>query len=844
MSDARTVEGPSISRLGLGLLAALIALSALAIGALAIEVLSAICVGFGACVAILWWDARRVFALRSSATTLLIAGVGLTAFTLLQRIPLPLPVLARVASKNADVWARALTPLRESGPAWAPVTLDPNATSVQVARGVVYILCLLCCLRLTRRAEGVALLERTLVVTSVIVAITPLAHPALGLHKVFGIYAPRTGVGLVAPLLNGNQLGGYINIGLLIGLASTFSSQPILPRAVLAAIVAVLAAVQVWLAGRGAVATMVLGMVMVVVLSRAKVLGSTRLRTWAISGALALAGIGVILFAGFENVAQGLTDRDVSKLDVVATSLKTMLPAYPLFGAGRGAFESTFPEFRKGSGFLVFSHPENFVAQWMTEWGAPVALAGFAAIAFALRPRSLFARARPPVGPWCAVAVVVLHNLVDFSLEVPGIVIALIACAACVVGGTGGEAKDPGPGWTHRLVAIGGGAAAFGAVALTLTARGHELLDDQQGLFESAGAPVTTPETFRALTRAALLAHPAEPYFPYIAAARATRDASSPLPWIERTLERSPIYPPSHLLLARWLRRRSPSHARVEYRIFAEQNAFGPPPAGELLPMVTSFDDAMELVPEGRRGVPVLVSLASAVGSSLPATQVQLDEETALRAPSQPRPIVHDAARALKDLLEDQAAPWCAKDAPACLRSALQTARKAQEAAPGCETTAIFARVLALAGEAKRAVESLAAATDSAQDRGPCLQELAALAISTKDDQTATTAIEKLARMPCDSSTTCVANLLSAAQLEGTRGNANRALVFLRRAAAADPDREDVVEQLATQAARAGLHTEALAAWEKLAARRPEDSRFRRGADQERVAQEAIRTPR
>jgi hypothetical protein len=41
---------------------------------------------------------------------------------------------------NADVWDRALLPLREAGPSWATLSLDPGATRVQVARGIGYLL--------------------------------------------------------------------------------------------------------------------------------------------------------------------------------------------------------------------------------------------------------------------------------------------------------------------------------------------------------------------------------------------------------------------------------------------------------------------------------------------------------------------------------------------------------------------------------------------------------------------------------------------------------------------------------------------------------------------------------
>ena len=59
-------------------------------------------------------------------------GIGLTLYAALQCVPMPIGWLAVIAPHNADVWSRALSPLHEPGPSWAPITLDPIATRVEV----------------------------------------------------------------------------------------------------------------------------------------------------------------------------------------------------------------------------------------------------------------------------------------------------------------------------------------------------------------------------------------------------------------------------------------------------------------------------------------------------------------------------------------------------------------------------------------------------------------------------------------------------------------------------------------------------------------------------------------
>ena len=77
--------------------------------------------------------------------------------------------------------------------------------------------------------------------------------------------------------------------------------------------------------------------------------------------------------------------------------------------------------------------------------------------------------------------------------------------------------------------------------------------------------------------RRAVADHPAEPYFMYLGARLALGHKASVIPWVNATLERAPVYPPVHLLLARSLRNASPSQARVEYRLlhYASRALYG-----------------------------------------------------------------------------------------------------------------------------------------------------------------------------------------------------------------------------------------------------------------------------
>jgi len=130
------------------LLALGIAGSALAVGTVHTVTLCVVTVVLAAAAVLGWWGAEPMRA-RSAATVLLLAAreksVGLTGYTALQCVPMGWVCwrwLAAIAPHNADVWSRALAPLHEAGPRWAPISLDPIATRVEGLKGVAYLLAL------------------------------------------------------------------------------------------------------------------------------------------------------------------------------------------------------------------------------------------------------------------------------------------------------------------------------------------------------------------------------------------------------------------------------------------------------------------------------------------------------------------------------------------------------------------------------------------------------------------------------------------------------------------------------------------------------------------------------
>ncbi len=828
------------------LLAIAIAGSALAIGSVHTATLCAVTAVLATAATFAWWDAQPMHA-RSAATILVVLGLVLTGYTALQSVPMPIGWLAAIAPHNADVWSRALAPLHEKGPNYAPVTLDPVATHVEVLKGIAYLLAFVTALRIAKRRDGAAFLSATVIMTGVVLAAAALLHPAFGAHKLFGVYEPGPGIAErhLAPLLNPNNLAGYLNVALCLAFAATLSPEPTVPRSIAAAIVLFLGATQIWVASRGGVVAMVLGLLIVVAIAR--LARSQRGRAVAtlslVAGFVAAVGATLVVIGGSEDASNELLQGDMSKLTMFVREMR-MLPAVPLFGCGRGAFESAFPPFRVDVGHFTYGYPENVVMQWILEWGVPIGLMGLALTAFALPPRAVLARSTTAAGAWAGIVALAVQNLGDLGSEIPGLVLAGVICAAIVVAGSPGKrARYCIERWSvlPRRTAIAGAVAAVLGIALVAAGWGRDLHDDQNAL-RTALVRRASAREMHELARAAMLRHPAEPYLPFIVSLRASyANDDNPIPWVGGTLERASVYGPAHMVLARALATRSPSQARLEYRLAIQQ---WPDLVGmvqeEAARLVGSYQDAMELIPEGPDAPDVIERFGLAVRERLPATRVRLDAELTARVPGKPGPAVRAAEDAVRDLdLDGGPSPWCESrgDWAACVDNAVSKAQRAEVLEPDlCEPRVLHARARAAGGEGEAGLLGLELAADTVSDRLRCLQELATLARALGNVAREQSALDKVAAAGCSDDSECASALTWVAQQEDARGNSSKAMATYKRAYERAPQDDGLLGTIADHAARAGLHAEAAQDYERLAKMHPGEARWRTAEEQERSA--------
>jgi tetratricopeptide (TPR) repeat protein len=462
----------------------------------------------------------------------------------------------------------------------------------------------------------------------------------------------------------------------------------------------------------------------------------------------------------------------------------------------------------------------------------------------------MLARSTSAAGAWAALLALAVQNLGDLGTEIPGLVLAGVVCGAIVVAGTPGHAtRSRIAQWSGspRAVALVAASAAAAGMMLGATALSRGLHDDQTLLHAAAIDGHESLAEMHASARAAMRRHPAEPYLPFSVAMRAARERDeSVVPWVGATIERAAVYGPAHFLLARWVAPRSPSQARLEYRLGLEQSPEGLGFVAEAARHVRGYDDAREVVPStGRRlGSEVMDLLARELADRLPGTSARLDAQLAQDAPRLAGPILRLGAHAADDLEAGEAAPWCEGALrPECVRTALAWAQRLEQIAPNQSDGVILQARVRACDDVAGALRELEQACGAVVDRPHCMEAVVKMAISARDEAAVDQAVNDIANAGCSEAADCAADLQLAAGVEVNRGNHAKALALYKKALGRTPDDEALLERVASLAATVGLHGEAARYYDELGHKHPDDPRWAKAAAQERQAaiKEAVR---
>ena len=464
-------------------------------------------------------------------------------WTCLQVVPLP-PGVARALRLGALQSAERL-----QGLAWAdtiPITVsdDPGSTYIQILVGISILSAFLAArLGGPRGLKPIAAATAT---SAVLIGLVGFAHEAAGVDVLFGVYLPRfTATRLLAPLMNTNHLAGFSLLGALIaaGIAAQASGrQKRIPWVAASVFCTIVVA---WTLSRGAIGALLFGFVLLGAWLASS--GRSNGRKAAIPVAVVGAAVaGVVAFAGLEPILSRFETRDLGKLEVAARGFRLLDGSTWWLGVGRGAFSSTFVA-HGGSGDR-YTHPENLVVQWTTEWGAPIALALLLVLTVALWKRLRSAEDPLIAGVCIAIFALTVQNLVDFSLELAGVAAVVAALLGAVL-----PVSGPAPARCSWVVS----AATAGAFTVVLLAFGSRVLQsDTQSIVDRLTLEMQAGDgsRFETTLRRGLALHPTEPALALLAGAyAASKRHPDTVRWLSIAMEEAPGWGAPHAIAARWL---------------------------------------------------------------------------------------------------------------------------------------------------------------------------------------------------------------------------------------------------------------------------------------------------
>jgi predicted Zn-dependent protease len=540
----------------------------------------------------------------------LLAGAVLC---LVQLLPLPSGLLGWMSPEAAGLREFALVPLGLTGA--RPVSLEPSATWRELAKSLAYVLAFLAAVEVCRSRLARRRLLATLAFTGAAVSLLGLLHLLLGLTRLLGLLAyTHAQPPLVTPFGNPNHLAGFLGLSATVGLGLAVSSER-RGRGVLFGAAALLSGAGVLLSlSRAGILFFLFGQVLLGVwLVRRRSEGRSTERmppVWSRGAAVVLLLCATLAVGGYvaweRLVAEAASADSMEELRHSKVDLWPMMAeaarAFPVLGMGRGAFEVAFPRYQTVPNPNTLTHPENAVLQLAAEFGVPglVLLAlwvwGFVRL---LRLERL---GRAELAVLAGVMALGLHNLFDFSLELPACAVAALVALATVARPEERE-SSVALSRTWRLPATRGLGLAVGFAVLALVALGpgrHRFTVAEEELTALVRARPPLAEV-RARAQLLIDRHPAN-YLLYslVGSAYATGGkaaAGEALAFVNRALYLRPMDAASHRIAARALLALGHrGQAFLEYRLAYESGDSGVL-AREALEQARTLEELQALTP-------------------------------------------------------------------------------------------------------------------------------------------------------------------------------------------------------------------------------------------------------
>lgn len=385
---------------------------------------------------------RRGRHFRVDGFTLL--GLLLLMVSLFQLVPLSDDIL-RWFSPKALEYVDGVRALGVEVP--GRISLDPYAT----AETALLILAVLAFYLLAfQRAYHDGAAEQTLAMvgySGAVVALVALAHQFLSAETIWGMYRPDS-MGAapfkaMSTFVNPNHAAGYLNLTGFVLYGVWAKAEIGKPKTLIGFCVLLIFAASATMMSRGGLVAMAAGALFLAFLNRFT--GGRRLVTSPVvtalefSLAVLVAGAFLVVF----NVLLKATGGPDFLVPFLKEETKTQVwnAALPLIdqfsrlGAGAGAFADAFSPLNTFYAKNTFMHAENELLEPLIEFGLPVGVMLLAGGTLLFIRRLDFARSRPlHKEAICGLVALLLHNLADFSIRIPGVVLPVALVLGSISG--------------------------------------------------------------------------------------------------------------------------------------------------------------------------------------------------------------------------------------------------------------------------------------------------------------------------------------------------------------------------------------------------------------------------
>lgn len=719
----------------------------------------------------------------------------LAFFSALQAVPLPAAWVNAVSTSTGEVWQRCLIPFAEPGLRRFSLSLDAGASIAEALKWLTYacVYIMATCMRARRGSAWLALL---LFGSAVLATFVTLVHGLFNVPALYGFYRPNFTPGRwnVGPLLNSNNLAGYAILGLFSGGGLLLGGRsPVTRGWLLAGLASTATALYLSGSRAGVLSVLLAGALAVLWLLSSRGTGFS-LSDLALAIAPLAIGVVIAFSLGSAHDADQLASLDMHRKTSVWLWSWPMIRDHAAFGVGRGAFESAFPPYRGSLDYdwtSIVTHAENFVVQWLAEWGLPVGVGAVLLITGYVAREWYFSRGdRLRFTVMTGLVALFVQNLADLGLEIPALAIAAVLALAAGERSVTRASNDSSKGFGKRALLVAVPALGLWLATCLWSRLGVEI--DRSRLGEAYhDLAVHDPQqraNFRARLREAVLRHPGESYFPLLGSLVAMRSRQgNALPWIARSLSLSPTNGPVHLVLAQLLRQHGATkQAMLHLRLAAQYDrtlagavsthaALWAPLAEELI----------QAIPDGPYGDGMLLD---ACARELKVdVKIECFQRAAERSPRSPE-AQQRLAESMLQAIRDHQPPCNGQLVERCTAQVEVAVRRAGALDPkSWRPSYLMSKVLLARGDAAGAARVLIQVCPPSAEGDECWRDAIRISMESGSNETISAVVAGFAARPCEGAEACANGATQLAEYLHSGGQAAMANSFYTKAATTDP---------------------------------------------------------